>query len=141
MTRYDIYHMLPKIPISHPKLDGLCELANAEEPDEHGYTKRNASRRSMDESGVKRRSYPPGVPQQRYGQYEEYEEEEEEEVTCDDVYYRSFDGSCNNLKYPLWGKAGTAYTRLLIPDYADGKTERHFHSTFQEQVAFFSLPF
>jgi hypothetical protein len=40
---------------------------------------------------------------------------------CDPSYpYRSFDGSCNNLKNPWWGQAEMPYKRLLIPDYADG---------------------
>ena len=110
--------MLPKVPIAHPKLDGLCEMAAEEEvPEPKGYAKRNASRRALD----LRRSYSGGAHQQNYGGDEGHEEEEEEEdISCDDIYYRSFDGSCNNLKYPLWGKANTAYSRLLIPDYADG---------------------
>ncbi|OQR71176.1 peroxidasin-like [Tropilaelaps mercedesae] len=33
--------------------------------------------------------------------------------------YRSFDGSCNNLFYACWGRAGETYGRLLPPDYAD----------------------
>lgn len=35
--------------------------------------------------------------------------------------YRTEDGSCNNLAHPLWGRANTALTRLLPPDYEDGK--------------------
>ena len=35
--------------------------------------------------------------------------------------YRSEDGTCNNLKHPLWGRANVALTRLLAPDYEDGK--------------------
>ncbi|KAF0746289.1 Uncharacterized protein FWK35_00020149, partial [Aphis craccivora] len=34
--------------------------------------------------------------------------------------YRSADGSCNNLKHSFWGKANTAYKRLLFPVYKDG---------------------
>ncbi|VVC41836.1 Hypothetical protein CINCED_3A019850 [Cinara cedri] len=34
--------------------------------------------------------------------------------------YRSADGSCNNLKHSFWGKANTAYKRLLFPAYKDG---------------------
>ncbi|KAF0755550.1 Uncharacterized protein FWK35_00023600, partial [Aphis craccivora] len=33
--------------------------------------------------------------------------------------YRSADGSCNNLKHSFWGKANTAYKRLLFPVYKD----------------------
>lgn len=40
---------------------------------------------------------------------------------CDqnDIYY-SMDGSCNNLKIPSWGQAGTAFVRLLPANYSDG---------------------
>lgn len=34
--------------------------------------------------------------------------------------YRSYDGRCNNLKHPSWGRANSPYTRILIPDYEDG---------------------
>ncbi|XP_053597981.1 peroxidase [Microplitis demolitor] len=34
--------------------------------------------------------------------------------------YRSFDGSCNNLENPTWGMAKTRYARLLPPIYSDG---------------------
>ena len=35
--------------------------------------------------------------------------------------YRTFDGSCNNFKKPLWGKSFRPLARFLPPDYADGK--------------------
>ena len=34
--------------------------------------------------------------------------------------YHSFDGSCNNLVFPLFGKSDTPYTRLLPAIYEDG---------------------
>lgn len=37
--------------------------------------------------------------------------------------YRSYDGSCNNLKHTAWGKSNTPYTRILPPDYEDGISE------------------
>ena len=36
------------------------------------------------------------------------------------TYYRTIDGSCNNLKRPLWGRSRTPLIRLLPTDYADG---------------------
>lgn len=37
--------------------------------------------------------------------------------------YRSYDGSCNNLKHTGWGKSNMPYTRILPPDYEDGVSE------------------
>ena len=34
--------------------------------------------------------------------------------------FRTFDGACNNLRRPSWGRAGTQVQRLLPPNYADG---------------------
>ena len=42
-------------------------------------------------------------------------------ITCDPNYiYHSFDGTCNNLKNPLYGVANIPYSRLLPPAYGDG---------------------
>lgn len=38
---------------------------------------------------------------------------------CSDNKYRTYDGFCNNYKYPYWGTTYTSYTRLLTPNYAD----------------------
>ena len=35
--------------------------------------------------------------------------------------YRTIDGSCNNLKHPLWGRSMTPLTRFLDPDYCDSE--------------------
>lgn len=46
-------------------------------------------------------------------------------LTCNSLQrsaYRSQDGTCNNLKHPMWGRANIALTRLLSPDYEDGMT-------------------
>lgn len=37
------------------------------------------------------------------------------------LYYRTYDGSCNNLAYPGYGMANTRYGRLLKPKYGDGR--------------------
>jgi len=34
--------------------------------------------------------------------------------------YRTIDGTCNNIDYPLWGAANTAFTRLSPAVYEDG---------------------
>lgn len=36
-------------------------------------------------------------------------------------YYRTIDGSCNNLDNPSWGQARTTFQRLKPPKYSDGK--------------------
>jgi len=41
--------------------------------------------------------------------------------TCNsNVKYRSFDGSCNNLKNSNFGRTGTPFQRILLPEYAKG---------------------
>ncbi|KAI5712646.1 hypothetical protein M8J75_010181 [Diaphorina citri] len=43
---------------------------------------------------------------------------------CDPMsVYRSYDGSCNNLKHPSWGMANTGHVRLMAANYADGKSK------------------
>lgn len=34
--------------------------------------------------------------------------------------FRKLDGSCNNVRNPIWGQSKTQYQRLLSPDYAEG---------------------
>jgi len=39
---------------------------------------------------------------------------------CDAKYpYRNYDGSCNNLYVPWWGKRDTPYERIISPEYQD----------------------
>jgi peroxidase len=39
---------------------------------------------------------------------------------CDDKYqYRNYDGSCNNLYVPWWGKRETPFERIIAPEYQD----------------------
>uniref|UniRef100_A0A8D8VUF2 Chorion peroxidase n=1 Tax=Cacopsylla melanoneura TaxID=428564 RepID=A0A8D8VUF2_9HEMI len=49
-------------------------------------------------------------------------------TTCVPFKYRTPDGSCNNLENMAWGKAGTAYQRLLPPKYEDGVNVAKFRS-------------
>jgi len=44
--------------------------------------------------------------------------------TCNpNLQFRSFDGSCNNLKNPSFGRTGTPYQRILLPEYAPGSLD------------------
>lgn len=45
---------------------------------------------------------------------------------CPNTRYRSYDGSCNNLRNPIWGTPQTPYTRLLPPIYGDGKSYSYY---------------
>ncbi|KAI9551659.1 hypothetical protein GHT06_021995 [Daphnia sinensis] len=40
--------------------------------------------------------------------------------TCSVGKYRTFDGTCNNLRQPSWGSALTTMERLAPPEYDDG---------------------
>lgn len=42
------------------------------------------------------------------------------EPSCIKSRFRTLDGTCNNLKNPLWGSANMRYGRLLTPRYGDG---------------------
>ncbi|XP_019354171.1 probable oxidoreductase PXDNL isoform X2 [Alligator mississippiensis] len=39
---------------------------------------------------------------------------------CFHQKYRSYDGTCNNLQYPMWGASLTAFERILKPVYENG---------------------
>lgn len=45
---------------------------------------------------------------------------------CQHTRYRSYDGSCNNLRNPTWGLANTRYGRLIRPRYGDGENNYIF---------------
>lgn len=34
--------------------------------------------------------------------------------------YRTMNGVCNNLQFPVWGQSGTSFIRIIQADYADG---------------------
>jgi len=41
-------------------------------------------------------------------------------IKCDPTLcYRTIDGSCNNLNFPLWGKSLTSQARFIPPSYDD----------------------
>uniref|UniRef100_A0A158PBP2 SCP domain-containing protein n=1 Tax=Angiostrongylus cantonensis TaxID=6313 RepID=A0A158PBP2_ANGCA len=46
-----------------------------------------------------------------------------EKNICYNVYFRTMDGSCNNLRNPLRGAAYRPYTRLLPTVYDNGLSE------------------
>ena len=57
-------------------------------------------------------------------------------LTCDSTYkYRLINGSCNNLKNPLYGSSNTPYKRVLDPAYGDG-----FNSARTKAVSGNTLP-
>ena len=37
--------------------------------------------------------------------------------------YRQLDGTCNNLRHPNYGRLGTPFQRILLPDYGQGSLE------------------
>jgi len=45
--------------------------------------------------------------------------------TCNpSLVYRTFDGTCNNLKEPNFGRTGTPFQRILLPEYAKGTVDQ-----------------
>jgi len=47
------------------------------------------------------------------------------DVTCNpDDKYRTFNGSCNNLRNPNWGAALTPFYRLINADFNDGNKQQ-----------------
>uniref|UniRef100_A0A2S2QM46 Peroxidase n=1 Tax=Sipha flava TaxID=143950 RepID=A0A2S2QM46_9HEMI len=48
---------------------------------------------------------------------------------CDSAArFRTIDGGCNNLRFPVWGRTNTAHTRIVQAHYSDG-TDRPRRST------------
>jgi len=40
---------------------------------------------------------------------------------CDPISpFRTIDGGCNNLNFPVWGQTNTASTRIIEANYFDG---------------------
>ncbi|XP_046660395.1 peroxidase-like isoform X2 [Homalodisca vitripennis] len=76
--------------------------------------------------------FPIDIDAHRVGLSEEntgFQPQQEQDVAdqcvhvpdCDrTVRYRSLNGSCNNLIFPMWGVAGSALVRLLPANYQDG---------------------
>ncbi|XP_052708782.1 heme peroxidase 2-like [Crassostrea angulata] len=59
----------------------------------------------------------------------------EKPIHCDDgAKYRTYDGSCNNLKYPYWGKAETPLARFLKSDYHDGKGSPRLYGKHRKRL-------
>ena len=55
--------------------------------------------------------------------------------------YRTIDGTCNNLKNPLWGAATTAFRRILDPYYEDGiSTIRGYLQNYGDNALPFNPP-
>jgi peroxidase len=80
--------------------------------------------------GVARQIYQMGIqPYELYNapvEFCPYAEKPE----CDHNYqYRSYDGSCNNEKYPWYGMKNTPFRRLLKPAYHDNINEPRLRST------------
>lgn len=55
--------------------------------------------------------------------------ESEQHIYCKPSRYRTADGSCNNLRYPTWGKSFTCFQRLLPPAYSDGQSAPRVSTT------------
>ncbi|KAK3879034.1 hypothetical protein Pcinc_016377 [Petrolisthes cinctipes] len=50
------------------------------------------------------------------------------EPQCPVTKYRTVDGTCNNLGHKSWGSGGTAFQRILAPDYDEGVNTPRFRA-------------
>ncbi|KAK4295988.1 hypothetical protein Pmani_031488 [Petrolisthes manimaculis] len=50
------------------------------------------------------------------------------EPQCPVTKYRTIDGTCNNLGRKSWGSSGTAFQRILAPDYDEGVNTPRFRA-------------
>ena len=61
----------------------------------------------------------------------------QEDTKCDrNAKYRTFDGTCNNVKHPLWGSAMMPQIRMLPPKYDDCKCQRYYMSRVMRKSDF-----
>ena len=57
-----------------------------------------------------------------------------EAAFCFPQKYRTPNGECNNVKYPMWGVTGAAYLRAMPPTYDDGVGTPRTRSSVTEKA-------
>ena len=59
------------------------------------------------------------------------------QVNCDTNYkFRTIDGTCNNIRFPLWGSSNKPFDRLLPPLYGDGQLYDVIRQLVQNNVGY-----